>query len=71
MWIIGYTSPCELDVTVETMMCKNKFINKQLMQRRCRVKWINVLNSTHMVPEVVGTIGMSSASMGMDQGMWN
>lgn len=24
-----------------------------------------------MVPEVVGTIGMSSASMGMDQGMWN
>ena len=24
-----------------------------------------------MVPEVVGTMGMSSASMGMDQGMWN
>lgn len=23
-----------------------------------------------MVPEVVGTMGMSSASMGMDQGMW-
>lgn len=38
---------------------------------RDRVKLINVLNSTDMVPEVVGTIGMSSASMGMDQGMWN
>lgn len=24
-----------------------------------------------MVPEVVGTIGMSSASVGMDQGIWN
>lgn len=24
-----------------------------------------------MVPEVVGTMGMSSASIGMDQGMWN
>lgn len=24
-----------------------------------------------MDPEVVGTMGMSSASMGMDQGMWN
>lgn len=29
------------------------------------------LFSTHMVPEVVGTMGMSSASIGMDQGMWN
>ena len=27
--------------------------------------------STYMVPEVVGTMGMSSASIGMDQGMWN
>lgn len=26
---------------------------------------------TYMDPEVVGTMGMSSASMGMDQGMWN
>lgn len=26
---------------------------------------------THMVPDVVGTIGMSSASVGMDQGIWN
>ncbi|TNN32423.1 hypothetical protein EYF80_057418 [Liparis tanakae] len=26
---------------------------------------------THMVPEVVGTMGMSSASVGMDQGIWN
>lgn len=26
--------------------------------------------ATHMLPEVVGTMGMSSASMGMDQGMW-
>ena len=26
---------------------------------------------THMVPDVVGTMGMSSASVGMDQGMWN
>lgn len=24
-----------------------------------------------MVPEVVGTMGMSSASVGMDQGIWN
>jgi len=24
---------------------------------------------THMVPEVVGTMGMSSASVGMDQGI--
>lgn len=28
-----------------------------------------VLHHTYMVPEVVGTMGMSSASMGMDQGM--
>lgn len=27
--------------------------------------------ATHMVPDVVGTIGISSASVGMDQGMWN
>lgn len=26
---------------------------------------------THMVPDVVGTMGMSSASVGMDQGIWN
>lgn len=26
---------------------------------------------TYMVPEVVGTMGMSSDSMGMDQGMWS
>lgn len=25
--------------------------------------------NTHMVPDVVGTIGMSSASVGMDQGI--
>ncbi len=25
----------------------------------------------YMVPDVVGTIGMSSASVGMDQGIWN
>lgn len=27
--------------------------------------------NTHMVPDVVGTMGMSSASVGMDQGIWN
>lgn len=26
---------------------------------------------THMVPDVVGTMGMSSASVGIDQGIWN
>ena len=34
----------------------------------------NLLRSnimTHMVPEVVGTMGMSSASVGIDQGIWN
>lgn len=29
------------------------------------------LTDTHMVPEVVGTMGISSASVGMDQGIWN
>lgn len=29
------------------------------------------VSTTYMDPEVVGTMGMSSASMGMDQGMWN
>lgn len=28
------------------------------------------VSTTYMDPEVVGTMGMSSASMGMDQGMW-
>lgn len=32
---------------------------------------MNEAYGTYMVPEVVGTMGMSSASMGMDQGMWN
>lgn len=26
---------------------------------------------THIVPDVVGTMGMSSASVGMDHGIWN
>lgn len=37
-------------------------------------KWILCGKSeslTHMVPDVVGTMGMSSASVGIDQGMWN
>lgn len=32
---------------------------------------LDVFPSTYMDPEVVGTMGMSSASMGMDQGMCN
>lgn len=31
----------------------------------------NLFFNTYMVPEVVGTMGMSSASIGIDQGMWN
>lgn len=35
------------------------------------VPTLDVFSSTYMDPEVVGTMGMSSASMGMDQGMCN
>ena len=30
-----------------------------------------IFTFAHIVPEVVGTMGMSSASMGMDHGIWN
>lgn len=33
------------------------------------VKQQKVTVMTHMVPDVVGTMGMSSASVGMDQGI--
>lgn len=32
---------------------------------------VSPLMGSYMVPEVVGTIGMSSASVGIDQGIWN
>ena len=37
----------------------------------CLPLFLYTVGCTHIVPEVVGTMGMSSASVGMDQGIWN
>lgn len=45
--------------------------NKTLRRLTSSVQWPGLTVKTHMVPEVVGTMGMSSASVGMDHGIWN
>lgn len=46
------------------------FMEEKQVKKEMNSVWKSA-SWTHMVPDVVGTMGMSSASVGIDQGIWN
>jgi hypothetical protein len=55
--------------TAQTVNSRKELVWLKESQILCRP--LHILTFAYIVPDVVGTMGMSSASVGMDHGIWN